>query len=425
MASKLDLTVNRIPDGTYMAVLDKADGTRVTRENVTFSAGSASINFASVNVGETIKGYIDDGQNIVTRAAYLEGVSVAPASLLTVIQDRLLAGYSAGSGYNYIVAGDSTRDRANSVCLEYYTQQLGKIKWSVTDNSKSGQSGAEWANNTYSPSNGVQAAIDATPNTGKNTILEYSFGINDVSNSVAASEAIIEAGLDAYMQAKPDAIVLLATPSPTADAARATRLNSAYSNIAASRALMTVDVHDAMLAIQSDNDFYIDTSHPSDNGSMRFINYITSEIMHPTLYQYVTMRTPTIESPVVGNMAKPIESNFWSTSNGSEQTFPTNWRKMQEIAVEPNFEIKVTHGGNKSHAIFMDQSGAFVSFLTFTSGTAFTIPVGVYALRINVSDDGTNYDALNDTPEVEYHIPEITTLAQTAINTGLTLNLPY
>ncbi len=85
MASKLDLTVSRIPDGIYMAVLDKADGTRVTRENVTFSAGKTTVNFASVNVGETIKGYIDDGQSIVTRAAYLEGVSVAVPKTLYVI----------------------------------------------------------------------------------------------------------------------------------------------------------------------------------------------------------------------------------------------------------------------------------------------------------------------------------------------------
>ncbi len=85
MASKLDLTVSRIPDGVYMAVLDKADGTRVTRESIAFSASKATVNFASVNVGETIKGYIDDGQNIVTRAAYIEATTTPGAAVNTYV----------------------------------------------------------------------------------------------------------------------------------------------------------------------------------------------------------------------------------------------------------------------------------------------------------------------------------------------------
>ncbi len=75
MSSFLNLEINRIPDGAYMVVLDKADGTRITRESVTFAAYKAKVQLPTTPVGEVVKGYLDDGQLIVLRAAYIESTS--------------------------------------------------------------------------------------------------------------------------------------------------------------------------------------------------------------------------------------------------------------------------------------------------------------------------------------------------------------
>ncbi len=76
MASTLNLNVPTIPDGTYMVVLDAVDGTRLTRESVTFSGGTATVVLASASVGDVVKGYVDDMLTVSVDAAYLEGTTV-------------------------------------------------------------------------------------------------------------------------------------------------------------------------------------------------------------------------------------------------------------------------------------------------------------------------------------------------------------
>jgi len=74
-ASTLNLTVTGIPDGTFMTVLDEADGTRLQRQNETYSSETVSI-VVDVAVGETVKGYVDDNSNPSSNAAYIEGITV-------------------------------------------------------------------------------------------------------------------------------------------------------------------------------------------------------------------------------------------------------------------------------------------------------------------------------------------------------------
>jgi hypothetical protein len=73
--STLNLTIAGIPDGTYMTVLDKADGTRIQRQNETYASTSLSTFLGNVPVGTTVKGYVDDAANPSTNGAYLEGVT--------------------------------------------------------------------------------------------------------------------------------------------------------------------------------------------------------------------------------------------------------------------------------------------------------------------------------------------------------------
>tara|TARA_R110002096_G_C14628598_1_gene724702 strand:- start:614 stop:964 length:351 start_codon:yes stop_codon:yes gene_type:complete len=72
--STLNLTITGIPDGSYMTVLDDSDGIRVQRQNEVYSSQQVSIAL-SVNVGTTIKGYVDDSLNPSSSGAYIEGVT--------------------------------------------------------------------------------------------------------------------------------------------------------------------------------------------------------------------------------------------------------------------------------------------------------------------------------------------------------------
>ncbi len=88
MASKLDITITGVPDGTYTAVLDKDDGTRLTRESITFASTSTSTVFKDLAVGETVKGYVDDNANISTFGAYVEGITTLTTDNIGELYDN-------------------------------------------------------------------------------------------------------------------------------------------------------------------------------------------------------------------------------------------------------------------------------------------------------------------------------------------------
>lgn len=72
--STLSLSVNGIPDGSYMTVLDDASGNRISRQSESYTSGALTL-FLPVAAGTTVKGYVDDGANPSTNGAYLEGVT--------------------------------------------------------------------------------------------------------------------------------------------------------------------------------------------------------------------------------------------------------------------------------------------------------------------------------------------------------------
>ncbi len=77
MPSKIIVPIEDAPDGTYKMIVDLNDGTRVTREDATFSGGTTTINLASTNVGVGVKGYLDDNATPSLRGAYFQTTTVA------------------------------------------------------------------------------------------------------------------------------------------------------------------------------------------------------------------------------------------------------------------------------------------------------------------------------------------------------------
>jgi hypothetical protein len=74
-SSILNLTISGIPDGSFMTVLDQADGTRIQRQNETYTSETLSISIP-VDAGTTVKGYVDDATNPSSDAAYIEGITI-------------------------------------------------------------------------------------------------------------------------------------------------------------------------------------------------------------------------------------------------------------------------------------------------------------------------------------------------------------
>ena len=47
-----------------------------------------------------------------------------------------------------------------------------------------------------------------------------------------------------------------------------------------------------------------------------------------------------------------VESGFYRLPAGTPEN-NENWRRLQQVNVEPNFTIKIDHGGNKYECVFI------------------------------------------------------------------------
>lgn len=73
-SSTLNITVNGIPDGTFMTVLDDESGARIQRQNETYASEVLNISIIAP-VGTRVKGYVDDALDPSSNGAYLEGIT--------------------------------------------------------------------------------------------------------------------------------------------------------------------------------------------------------------------------------------------------------------------------------------------------------------------------------------------------------------
>lgn len=339
-----------------------------------------------------------------------------PVPLVDNIATRLLAANS-GTATTYIVSGDSTRDNSFNNCIPYYTEQFAKIGVTLFDNSQSGIKASEWNADTY-PGTGITDAINQTTGTGKNTILEYSLGLNDYAAlTTQQMKDVIKAGLDQYIAAKPDTLILLVTPLRDTNHS----LVVTFRELSVEYNLPLVDFDTKM---DYSTTFYQDTTHPNRNGTMRLINIITDQILPASLYSVMTITDPVSIPPPDVSFTVVVDpvNGYWSTGDGAAAS-NTAWRRLEEIQVEPNFSIVVNHAGNRTDIIMLDIDHNFVDATNLTIGAAFIIPTNVVFVRINLSNSGASYDALNDVPTVEYYVESATLLTQAQINTGLTIRL--
>jgi len=91
----------------------------------------------------------------------------------------------------------------------------------------------------------LEDALNATVGKGENTILEYSFGINDYTKAKGNKSKIkgwLKEGLETYMKAKPKSLVLLVTPVFTYKKESVQTLTEIYKELSVELNLPLLDV---------------------------------------------------------------------------------------------------------------------------------------------------------------------------------------
>lgn len=354
--------------------------------------------------------------------------SLSPSiSSSLIVQGKFLESVNSTESFNYIVTGDSTRSNTYNGMIPYYIKQLAKVGWSVVNNAESGLKTAEWNASTRDAS--VNSAILATPNDGSNTVLEYSLGINDTGTD-AEKKADFISGINTYLAAKPNATVVLV--SPVGSISIRQPLTGIYKDVASELGLDFIDGSIILDAVSQDSKYMADAVHPNIYGSKRVVNGILSKAIPPELKNAVTMEDDGVEPLPSTDLNPVVQGGYWSVSNGSylnnESQLEAN-RSLEKIAVEPNFMLKIDHGGNMFHCIFYDVNGDYINWASsvVVSGNEreVLIPNGAYFVAINVSSDGAAWDSLSYPVVVEYKISELQYLTQPEINKDLIITLPY
>lgn len=342
----------------------------------------------------------------------------------------------AASGKNknvvYIVSGDSTRDNKYALTMEYYVEQFAKINVKVVKNASSGETAEQWNTNTRKNAS-LNDAIKKTVGDGENTIMEYSFGINDQARGASREEQKkrYKKGVVDYLAAKPKATVILAVPVAHKNNVQNEELKSIYEEIASELNLILVDVLIPTKDVLGDSKYYFDWYHPNRWGSKRFVNYIFDQILPEKLHKVVTV----VEAPK-GKAVKDVElykgfEKGYYIAGGNKAGKGVNDKlhyRMKEIKVEPNFVLKVQHSGNRYRVCFMSKKKKFISCektraLRGKKHREIVIPQGAYFMRANIAAKDEKYNPNEDDISVKYDLGAVHYMSLADIHKGLKIRL--
>jgi len=259
------------------------------------------------------------------------------------------------SADTYVVSGDSTRDTAYNDMQAYYTRMLGKAGILAVDNSASGVSGQQWAEDTGSV--GVTSAIASIPGTGSTTVLEWSFGINDITDGTedaATIAALWTPGLDALLVAKPDVSLIFVQPSAVANAARNVKLNEIYEILRDTYSVHVVKAYQPMRDIYdglTDNIFYFDSTHPDFTGSIRLANIIFSDVLPDSLLSTVLLDNQHYTGAASDTIITAFDSTdirdgeFWNSSGLISAN--AAWACFRIADISFGQTVRIFHNGDR------------------------------------------------------------------------------
>ncbi len=222
---------------------------------------------------------------------YSERSVLEPAEKVKML--LLAAANGENNNVQYMVSGNSTRDNSFNEMIDYYTEQFRKINVELIDNACSGQTCKAWISGEGGYPTDLSDAISATNGNGENTIMEFSYGLNDWKDidttNVSSFKRRFAHGIGLYLDAKPEATVILTVPVTTGWAERGVVLTQVYKELADELGLLLVDVTVATVGVHGNSAYYGDNTHPNKWGSRRIVNYITDQILPSELYSVMTL----------------------------------------------------------------------------------------------------------------------------------------
>jgi len=320
--------VNVIDTTPPVITLNGAESTTVVKNEKYVELGAEAEDDVDGTLSVDISGEVDttraNDYNITYRVSDTAGHEVTKTRTVHVILSvvgQLLEDAAQGSNLDvhYIVVGDSTRnypfDIHNTILVDsYYPNQLNRIHVAFAHTALSGMEAYKWKENISNYDGKtkprLQDTLDEIPLANHNNyIVEFSLGINDSYYKIATTKAelktIIRSSIDILHGHRPNLKILMVSPVAytLSDTSKITSeveeevYREVYSELIAEGAtyLSFVSGRDATKAVPdcfSSSDtckYYGDSIHPAEDGSLRLVNYIFSEIGGSSVHHNMTV----------------------------------------------------------------------------------------------------------------------------------------
>ena len=335
---------------------------------------------------------------------------------------------------NYIIVGDSLRGRNNRTDLiDYARGILHQVNiYDVVLNAVSTLNSTEWVNGTKSAT--MAQCVDSCIGVdGEDSIVEFSFGFNDVSISTytpalfASGKADYKANIQTFINAVPNVNILLVSPNATTIPEYDALMIQMIREIAEELELPYVDmvrgfenIRPATTQSNKDSSYYDDSIHVNDNGGRRIYNCIMNAIIPDGLRFKVNMFEFDNVEPAQPYNASPIILNSgWRNDFASGELRLNNvstWRCFSKVNVYENqlYKLKMNTAvvGTVAEIRWVYPNQVMEKEILRSlpewgdSNRDFweiIVPKGSISMHITLSLNGAEFDSSGDVPELYLH----------------------
>lgn len=316
--------------------------------------------------------------------------------------------------------GDSTRSSLPSEWQIHDGMIFPQINFTYFNNAYPSQTALGWMNNTAV--NKISEAIANSKGAdGENTILEFSMGLNDYTyykalyNTTADrklhTKAAIKDAIQAFLTAKPKALVYLVSPNYAQNDERRVLLNEIYQEISVELNLFLVNGWDVTQSLDyTSTNWYLDETHLNQYGSLRQNFYILNKIIPADIIKHIEFSE--YQLPYTNeNLALSSSVKAGLYLDGGAFNSNATYRYI-DISITPDAikrRMDITHSGNRNEIYFFDSNNVYLlkdgrSADTYADGSRLVyVPANAAKMIINISTTGATYDALNEQVIAKFH----------------------
>lgn len=360
----------------------------------------------------------------------IDNTSIQPKDPKSLIGQMFTDASNGLRGITYHVVGDSNRSNDYSQWEEYYTDRLSNLNVSVEFTARSGLQARRFLANTDAVNiNVLKAKIQGD---GSNDIVELSLGGNDYNgtNTLEEIKGFIVGIVTDLISTFPNITIISMVPMYTSNTDRNDFLETLYTDLASDFNLFLVNILDILQPVHGNPVFYEDNSHLNRVGAVRAVNKIIDLIVPAELIHLIRLEELEQGDEIAPPNLAVIQTGFYNDAGAYRTSDATT--SLAPITVQPNFNYRVSHNGNRNDYYAFNEEGDLVEFAEIPRNKLqsvavpgedyrlLSIPINVVEIRANVSTDA-NFDRTQDIyfqlDFVEFEeVP-----AQSVINQGVSL----